>query len=82
MAAKELLIGKTGVFKHCDMGLVEGEITRRMPKPLINFYACKLTKVYQQGAKHKETAKLAHSYITAGKNVEVFVQPMELVNYK
>lgn len=81
MTAKDLVIGKTGVFKHCDMGLVEGEIVRRMPKPLNNFYACKLTKVYQQEAKHVETAKLAHSYITAGKNVEVFVQPSELVKY-
>ena len=82
MTTTDLVVGKTALFNHCEMGWIDIEITRKFPKPLDMFYTGLLKKVYMKDVKISRSATLAMSLLASGKAVEVFVQPSELIKYK
>lgn len=77
-----LNVGETALFKHCDMGVIEIQITKRLPKPMEQFYTGILKQVQFKEVRLWESAMIAKSTMNSGKEVNVFVQPHELIQYQ
>ena len=75
----KLIVGKTGIFAHCDMGEIEVEIKAYAGFGL--FYVAKLKRVYFKNARILSSAMYAQKMVVEGKNVDVFVEPHTLIKY-
>lgn len=75
----KLTIGRLALFNHCDMGHIEAKIKTKTP--LGDFYTCELKKVHMKNARLLDTAKTGQALLKSGREVDIFVQPQDLIKY-
>lgn len=77
MHVKELIIGQTAMFNHCDAGWIDVEITDK--GSIGQFYIGKLKKVHHKEVRMNEVVSYFDSTLSQGQTLYVFVQPSDLL---
>lgn len=79
MSNSELIVGKTAVINHGDMGMIEVEIEKKLP--VLDYYSARVKKVLFKEVRLKETAALTGAMLEQNKTVNILMKPHELIRY-